>query len=167
MGAYRNWCCFLLSLVGTGDYGLPSTRTLALALISSVLSLLLGTVFAVHKTEPNVLIFVSSILAVAVAFLCFADWLKRRRAYAKGLVALPVYARNLGNTVTTSIITLLAVPLLYQYVWYPGLDQDVTTFEKDTVVCLSSTLVFTNGAITYTPLAIGPCVFTFDYPLST
>lgn len=110
---YRNWCYFLLSLIGSGDYGLPSTRTLALALISFVLSLLLGTVFAVHKTEPDILIFVLSILAVAVAFLCFIDWLKRRRAYAKGPIVLPVYTRNLGNTVATSIITLLAIPLLY------------------------------------------------------
>ncbi|KAI1760625.1 hypothetical protein GGR53DRAFT_525937 [Hypoxylon sp. FL1150] len=33
----------------------------------------------------------------------------------------------------TSIITPIAIPLLYLYVWYPGLNQDVTTFQIDTV----------------------------------
>ncbi|KAI0180735.1 hypothetical protein GGR52DRAFT_566993 [Hypoxylon sp. FL1284] len=127
--------CYVASLVGSRDLGLPSKRTLVLALISFILSLLIGTVCAVQKSPPDVLLAISSLLAVAVALLCFADWLRRRRivAHNKESVPLPIYARNLGNTVATSIITLLAIPLLYRYVWYPGLNQDVTTFEMDTV----------------------------------
>lgn len=137
---YRNWCWFL-SLACSRDNGLPSMRTLALALVSFILSLLLGTVFAWNKTSPNALIFILVILAVAVGFFCLADWLRRRRARPKESPPPPVYARNHGNTVATSIINLIAIPLLYLYVWYPGLNQDVTTFEIDTVVCLASTPV--------------------------
>ncbi|KAI1135791.1 hypothetical protein F5Y05DRAFT_421172 [Hypoxylon sp. FL0543] len=122
------------SLKGLGnDHGLPSTRTLLISLMSFVLSLLLGTVAAVQKELPQILVISSSILVVLVIFLCFLDWLKRRRAHARNLGPLPAYARNLGNTVLTSIITLIAIPLLYQYVWYPGLNTDVITTTKDTV----------------------------------
>ncbi|KAI1769954.1 hypothetical protein F4818DRAFT_310060 [Hypoxylon cercidicola] len=161
-----NWCYFL-SLVGSKDYGLPSMRTIVLAWISFVFSLLLGTVFAAQKPSPDILVGVLSILAVAVAFLCLTDWLKRRRAHARGSVTLPVYSRDLGNTVATSIITLLAIPLLYIYVWYPGLNRDVITWEKDIVVRLSPVPVPTNRVVTDMPLAVGPSIFPFNYSLST
>ncbi|KAI1410001.1 hypothetical protein F5Y13DRAFT_202628 [Hypoxylon sp. FL1857] len=115
------------------DHGLPSMRTLLISLMSFILSLLLGTVAAVQKELPEVLVIVSSILVVLVVLLCFFDWLKRRRVGAGHLGPLPAYARNLGNTVLTSIITLITIPLLYQYVWYPGLNTDVITTTKDTV----------------------------------
>ncbi|KAI1101405.1 hypothetical protein F4804DRAFT_344013 [Jackrogersella minutella] len=43
------------------------------------------------------------------------------------------YSRNLGNTVITSIVTILAIPLLYRYSWYPALNQDVITTTQDVV----------------------------------
>ncbi|KAI0830953.1 hypothetical protein F5Y06DRAFT_290631 [Hypoxylon sp. FL0890] len=103
------------------------------SVISFILSLLLGTVAAVQKELPEILIITSCILVVLVVLLCFLDWLKRQRGNAGHSGPLPAYARNLGNTVLTSIITLIAIPLLYQYVWYPGLNTDVITIMKDTV----------------------------------
>ncbi|KAI2465618.1 hypothetical protein F4781DRAFT_424665 [Annulohypoxylon bovei var. microspora] len=112
---------------------MPSTRTLLVSLISFVLCLLLGTVAAVNKQLPDVQIIVSSILFALVTFLFFLDWLNRRRANARGLGPVPAYARNLGNTVITTMVTLIAIPLLYMYTWYPALNQDVITITKDTV----------------------------------
>ncbi|KAI1214344.1 uncharacterized protein F4807DRAFT_455984 [Annulohypoxylon truncatum] len=110
---------------------LPSTRTRLVSLIGFILCLLIGTVAAVQKQSPNIQIIISSMLVALVIFLCFLDILNRRRYNPRD--GVPVYARNLGNTVSTSIVTLIAIPLLYMYAWYPALNQDVITTTKDTV----------------------------------
>ncbi|KAI1456514.1 hypothetical protein F4805DRAFT_468035 [Annulohypoxylon moriforme] len=96
-----------------------------------ILCLLVGTVTAVQKKSPNIQIIVSSMLLTLVIFLFVLDWVNYRRHISRG--GTPKYAKNLGNTVTTSIVTLIAIPLLYMYSWYPALNQDVITTTKDTV----------------------------------
>jgi hypothetical protein len=44
------------------------------------------------------------------------------------------YTRNGGNTVVVTIVTLVAMPLLYYYTWYPALTHSVIMFSKDSVV---------------------------------
>ncbi|KAI0901157.1 hypothetical protein F4806DRAFT_183142 [Annulohypoxylon nitens] len=115
------------------DNGFPSTRTLLVSLLSFILCLLIGTVAAVNKQPPDIQIVISSILVALVILFCFLDvrnYQQKRNIPGGNNVR---YARNLGNTVATSIVTLIAIPLLYLYSWYPGLNQDVITTTKDTV----------------------------------
>ncbi|KIM95647.1 hypothetical protein OIDMADRAFT_133314 [Oidiodendron maius Zn] len=43
------------------------------------------------------------------------------------------YRRNLGNTVMTVCLSLLIMPLLYNYLWYPNLRQQALQFSEDIV----------------------------------
>ena len=48
------------------------------------------------------------------------------------------YRRNLCNTVLTVCLSLLVIPLLYNFLWYPNLIQQVLQFSEDTVVSTPS-----------------------------
>ncbi|KAH9996985.1 hypothetical protein F4779DRAFT_606637 [Xylariaceae sp. FL0662B] len=131
-GAWR----FFPDLVGPHKHHFPSTRTLLVSLCSYVFSLFFGIIASTKKATPIIILFVWVLLAILVVVFCFLDWLNYRKRSADKAgdpLRLVVYSRNISNTVIIAITTLISIPLLYGFVWYPALNKDVITLEKDTV----------------------------------
>lgn len=122
----------------------PCESTIIWSLIILGIFVVMISVAARLPTSMMRMVFIpgSSLLLIPLAYLVFTDFvypstyftIDRKSPLIDNSLGGRKYKRNLGNTVSTVLITIPLMTTLYSLVWYPALKREVLQLSEDVVV---------------------------------